>query len=369
MLIPNYIAKTKNGRETFVGNEIDDCKDFSGLFYNLSFHKGILVNWDTQRAVWNQIIKKQNVDPSTSQIIITEPIFNFSYTQECLEEVFFEEYGFEGFVRTTAPTLAAYKYMKDNSNDFCLVVDSGYSFTHIAPFYKGKIILEGIRRINVGGKHLTNYLKEIISYRQLMVMDETYVINQVKEEVCYASTDFDNDMRIAKLKNKENTIVRDYVLPDYANIRKGYVKSQEESTGKAVNSEQLIRLNNERFCVPELLFNPSDIGMKEMGISEAIVDSVEACFKDVRASLYKNILLMGGNAMFNGFKERVFNDVRSLILDEYELNVQLAENVFDYAWKGGSALANSSEFDQIVVSKKLYEEHGHNICKEKFNIY
>lgn len=31
-----------------------------------------------------------------------------------------------------------------------------------------------------------------------MVMDETYVINQVKEEVCYASTDFDNDMRIAK---------------------------------------------------------------------------------------------------------------------------------------------------------------------------
>lgn len=28
--------------------------------------------------------------------------------------------------------------------------------------------------------------------------------------------------------------------------------------------------------------------------------------EDVRASLYKNILLMGGNAMFNGFKERVY---------------------------------------------------------------
>lgn len=65
--------------------------------------------------------------------------------------------------------MAAYKYLKENSKDFCLVVDSGYSFTHIAPFYKGKIILEGIRRINVGGKHLTNHLKEIISYRQLMV--------------------------------------------------------------------------------------------------------------------------------------------------------------------------------------------------------
>ena len=54
------------------------------------------------------------------------------------------------------------------------------------------------KRISVGGKHLTNYLKEVISYRQLMVMDETFVINQVKEELCFVSTCFENDMRIAK---------------------------------------------------------------------------------------------------------------------------------------------------------------------------
>ncbi len=53
-------------------------------------------------------------------------------------------------------------------------------------------------RINVGGKHLTNQLKEVISYRQLMVMDETYVINQIKEDVCFVSTDFNIDMKIAK---------------------------------------------------------------------------------------------------------------------------------------------------------------------------
>jgi len=79
-------------------------------------------------------------------------------------------------------------------------------------------------------------------------MDETYVMNQVKEEVCYVSTDFDSDMNIARLKNKENTVVRDYVLPDYANIRKGYVKTQEESTGKPINSEQVNKkLTKKRF--------------------------------------------------------------------------------------------------------------------------
>lgn len=34
--------------------------------------------------------------------------------------------------------------------------------------------------------------------RQLHVMDETYVINQVKEDVCYVSQDFYKDMQIAQ---------------------------------------------------------------------------------------------------------------------------------------------------------------------------
>ena len=38
----------------------------------------------------------------------------------------------------------------------------------------------------------------MIFNRQLMVMDETYVINQVKEDVCYVSSQFTKDMEIAK---------------------------------------------------------------------------------------------------------------------------------------------------------------------------
>jgi actin-related protein 6 len=36
-------------------------------------------------------------------------------------------------------------------------------------------------------------------------------------------------------------------------------------------SSQLIRMNNERFAIPELLFHPSDVGIQEMGIPEAII--------------------------------------------------------------------------------------------------
>ena len=41
-------------------------------------------------------------------------------------------------------------------------------------------------------------------------------------------------------------------------------------------SVQVIRMNNERFAIPELLFHPSDIGIHEMGVAEAIVNSVSS---------------------------------------------------------------------------------------------
>ena len=43
-----------------------------------------------------------------------------------------------------------------------------------------------------------------------------------------------------------------------------------------VISFQVIRMNIERFSVPELLFHPSDIGLEELGIPEAILHSVSS---------------------------------------------------------------------------------------------
>ena len=37
---------------------------------------------------------------------------------------------------------------------------------------------------------------------------------------------------------------------------------------------QIIRMNNERFTVPEILFNPQDVKIQEMGIAEGIVHAV-----------------------------------------------------------------------------------------------
>lgn len=53
-------------------------------------------------------------------------------------------------------------------------------------------------RIDIGGKLLTNYLKELLSYRQYDLMAETYIANDVKEKCCYVATNYAQDMELTR---------------------------------------------------------------------------------------------------------------------------------------------------------------------------
>ena len=77
--------------------QIDDCRDLSSLFYMLPFQRGYLVNWEHQKTVWDYVYGKTclNFDPSTKDLIFTEPYFNFGSIQEGLSEMHFEEYRFK----------------------------------------------------------------------------------------------------------------------------------------------------------------------------------------------------------------------------------------------------------------------------------
>lgn len=64
-------------------------------------------------------------------------------------------------------------------------------------------------------------------------------MNQVKEDVCFVSTDFRRDMEIAKKRFPENTIVQEYVLPDYSSIKRGFIRPVDKMGTKATNGEQV----------------------------------------------------------------------------------------------------------------------------------
>lgn len=150
---------------------------------------------------------------------------------------------------------------------------------------------------------------------------------------------------------------------------------------------QILRLNNERFTVPELLFHPRDVGMTSVGVAEAIAKSIMTCPLETRSYLAKNIIITGGNARIQGFEERLLNDVRSFLPssyivktykpDEYVCKIRsLLLYLFflyspyspvTYAWKGGKSLAIEPSYKKFMVTKQEYEEYGSKITYERFN--
>lgn len=74
---------------------------------------------------------------------------------------------------------------------------------------------------------------------------------------------------------------KSFVLPDYQQVFKGFVK---EDDAPITEDEQVLSMERERFCIPEILFRPSDIGIEQAGIAEATWQSFE-CLPKVISSL------------------------------------------------------------------------------------
>ena len=303
-----------------------------------------------------------------------------------------------------------------------LVIDTGYSHTTVTPVYEGRPIQQAIRRLDIGGKFLTNYMKETLSVRQMDVRDETYLVNQMKEDACYVSTAFKNDLESVgkgpltagrKPPVRKEDIVVDFVLPDYTTRMRGELRTHDPTTmamrtklgavtGPDGKKEYIMALGNERFMVPELLFSPRDIGMKQAGLAETVLLSLSGLPPSLWPSMLANILVVGGNAKFAGFENRLYvlssqpfmiltdqsmSEIRQLapaecvvritIAPEYVIVVDLAVNdtlilttlsPIKSTWLGGARLAfDKAALKDIMVTKQEYQEHGSTWLLKKFS--
>jgi len=52
---------------------------------------------------------------------------------------------------------------------------------------------------------------------------ETHLVNEMKEQLCYVASDFQTELEIC-CKQRVNPIVREFVLPDYKGVKKGFAR-------------------------------------------------------------------------------------------------------------------------------------------------
>ncbi|RHY34960.1 hypothetical protein DYB32_000531 [Aphanomyces invadans] len=152
--------------------------------------RGYVVNWTLQGDIWQDCLPTH----PDATMLLTTPVFTPDKLLQTQDEVVFEEFHMAAMANVIPQAMVPFA-MTSQSPVF-VVVDVGFSATHIVPWIAGNttptassvllvaslgsIVWEGVRRINVGGKMLTNYLKECLSFRQWNMMDSYDLINDVR---------------------------------------------------------------------------------------------------------------------------------------------------------------------------------------------
>ncbi|KAF1820982.1 actin-related protein, ARP6 class [Dissoconium aciculare CBS 342.82] len=393
-VIPNCIARSQRDKRTYIAAELDECIDFGELQIRRPVERGYIVNWEGEKAIWDRTILDSqspvHCDPSECNLLLTEAPNAPSAVQRNSDEMVFEEYEFASLYRTTAPMLNAYTQSPfastsllpaGSSQECLLVVDIGHSHTTVTPLYQGHPLHPACRRLEIGGRLLTNLLKERLS-RTMDMQREEWIVQEMKEDTCYVAADLgDFSDRLERAwkggqkdpREVDASVLVDYVLPDYEQLKRGYAKPYDVNKtarmrlGIGGAAEPAITVGNERFTVPELLFAPSDIGMQQDGIPGVILQSLDALPKGLWQPLLASILVVGGTSKMPGLVERLERELRNKIDDSYSVRVVRAEDPTKNVWLGGARLAQDSELlRSLSVTRAEYIEHGELWTRRKF---
>lgn len=111
----------------------------------------------------------------------------------------------------------------------------------------------------------------------------------------------------------------------------------------------MITIGAERFRCPEVLYQPSLIGMEAPGIHETMYNSIMKCDVDIRKDLYGNIVLSGGTTMFPGIADRMSKEITALAPSSMKIKVVAPPERKYSVWIGSSILASLSTFQQVSI--------------------
>ncbi len=110
-----------------------------------------------------------------------------------------------------------------------------------------------------------------------------------------------------------------------------------------------------------------------------IKEAIHFCKMEIRAELYRTIILAGGTCLFSGLRDRIIKELerkkvpRSEVFSElktimgvlvknpsskYDINVLAPPNRLYSAWAGGAQLASQGYFEKRWITKAQYIKGG-----------
>ena len=283
-----------------------------------------VVNFQNMEKIWSSLFQELKISPETHPILYTDNPFNPMKNRQEALQVFMETYQCPSVCPTYSTSLALYNAGVTSG----IVVDAGESTTDIIPVYECFTLTHLIERVDVGGRHINDYMKKLFNTSgQVFAPDsEKSILREVKEQIGF--------------------------------VRGDPQPSDDEEKLFMTSEGTQIKVGRPRYQSAEVLFDPSLIGGKSLGIPKTIAEVIRKSDEDVRDILSQNILLSGGTSLLTGFVDRVekgiliYNQTNSKVTVNAPVNRKIA------AWVGGSLLSCVDTFHDLSITKEEYMEDG-----------
>ncbi|CZS98722.1 actin-71 [Rhynchosporium agropyri] len=348
---PSFVGRPKHLRvlagalegDVFIGQRAQELRGLLKIKYPLEH--GIVTDWDDMERIWEWVYGEGLKTLSEEHpVLLTEPPLNPRSNRDTAAQILFETFNVPALYTSIQAVLSLYASGRTTG----IVLDAGDGVSHAVPVYEGFAMPSSIRRIDVAGRDVTEYMQLLLrkSGYVFHTSAEKEVVRMIKEKVSYVAADPKKEEKEwAALSGKmgSDSRVVEYALPD----------------------GNKIKIGQERFRAPEILFDPEIIGLEYPGIHQIVVDAINRTDLDLRKSLFGNIVLSGGSTLTKGFGDRLLHEVQRLAVKDMRIKIFAPPERKYSTWIGGSILAGLSTFRKMWVSIDDWHENP-DIIHTKF---
>ncbi|EOY30221.1 hypothetical protein QUC31_020379 [Theobroma cacao] len=345
VLFPSITGRPRNRhamvgfgqKDIYFGDEAQARRGILRLSYPIDH--GIVRDWEAMERLWEHTFDTElRVTIEEHPVLLTEAPLNPRINREKMVEIMFEAFD----VPATYIAIQAVLSLYASGRTTGVVMDSGEGVTHVVPIYEGYALPHAINRLDLAGKDLTDYLTKILTQEGYVFTTsaEKEIVRDIKERLSFVAMDFNKELVTSR---ESSELDRQYELPD----------------------GQVITIGASRFKCPEVLFDPSRVGMESGGLHEILVRSIRRSDMDVRREMFGNVVLSGGTTLMPGLADRLAKEVSSLAPPGVRVRVIAPPERKYSVWIGGSILASLSTFERMWITQEDYMESGSSIVHMK----
>ena len=242
-----------------IGDEVTPVRSMLELSYPME--EGIIKNAEDMKLLWDYVLNiKLGIDKDDfkdRKLLMTEAPNNPDRNKEVMAEILFDKLGIGYFNIEPQAKMTLYAEGEETG----VVLDSGDGVTHVIPIFSNYLLTHQIKRLDIAGRHITNYLTRLLQMKGYAFNStaDFETVREIKEKYCFVSCDISSDRKLDLETSFYNSESK---LPD----------------------GRKIHISNEKFEAPEILFQPHLVQNEMPGVHEMLYNSINV-------SLYFLIIL------------------------------------------------------------------------------